>query len=346
MKELRTILFILCLSVIFISNPQVYSEDTPQLNLQVQAQSESEKPAINLVQRIKDEGKTFPIINLFQSQASSVSAMTIAGAPQATASQEALNEGIILNLNTAQTRMILENEFKVFTLSLPGVKTGTVDLELIKVDIYTPDFTVVTSSSGGKPIKYEKGAHYRGVVKGVPDSIAAISVFKNEITGFYSTEEEGNFVLSRLGGENDRNSHILYAEKNSKGIIPISYLRQSRQQIQSGSDCKYVRIYVEADFDIYKNKKTVQNVVDYITGVFNQSATLYAKKQIPIVLSEIFVWDKVSPCTSSNSNIVQFNPGQGLRQCSGAPFVPRASLRMRVFACRQGFPSQTPPLPV
>ena len=41
---------------------------------------------------------------------------------------------------------------------------------------------------------------------------------------------------------------------------------------------KCVRVYVEADYDIFQNKGSAAAVTNYVTGVFNQSAMLYANE--------------------------------------------------------------------
>ena len=49
----------------------------------------------------------------------------------------------------------------------------------------------------------------------------------------------------------------------------------------AGHPGRCVRIYVEADFDIFQNKGSAANVTNYITAVFNQSAMLYANEASP-----------------------------------------------------------------
>jgi Metallo-peptidase family M12 len=70
----------------------------------------------------------------------------------------------------------------------------------------------------------------------------------------------------------------------------------------------WLTTYLETDYDIFKDKKSVDKVVNYVTGVFNQSATLFDNEHIPIVLSEMFVWDKPSPYTANDAKtlLIQF----------------------------------------
>ena len=86
-----------------------------------------------------------------------------------------------------------------FTLPVE-VSGGRVDLELVRVDVTTADFKVVTSDSNGQAVPYEPGVHYRGKIKGDSDSHAAVSVFRDEVMGSYFTEGDGTVVIGRLLG--------------------------------------------------------------------------------------------------------------------------------------------------
>jgi hypothetical protein len=59
---------------------------------------------------------------------------------------------------------------------------------------------------------------------------------------------------------------------------------------------------VETDYDLYQNKGSVSAVTNYVTGLFNQSATLYSNDSVPISLSQVFVWSSTSPYTASSSS--------------------------------------------
>jgi len=262
-----------------------------------------------MIEGLKNRGVEFPAVELFQAQDASASALTLSRA----AAQDALGKSVVLNPDMQMARRLASGETPSMTLRLPDPsgKSASVELELTKVDIFADGFTVVTSSSGGRTVDYQEGAHYRGVVKGSRGSIATLSVLGDEIVGMYSIPDQGNFVLGRLGGDNPDNSHILYSDADLKGqnsytcdtkddstIIPQSDLEGPVTQLAGGC----VRIYVEADNDLFLNKGSVTNTVNYITAFFNQSATLYSNDGIAISLSQVFVWDTASPYTGTSSS--------------------------------------------
>ena len=245
--------------------------------------------------------------------------------PADAAVRSAVREGSVLRLDPALLAGLRSAAPKAITLVLPSAGGRAVELELVKVDVVTPDFRVVTSESRGAEVPYEPGLHYRGVVKGDVGSVAAVSVFADEVMGIYRSPREGTVVLGRLGGENKANEHVLYAERDLLGERPFSCeTREQRATDGSPLDAdefaafqafqhdrppmtevilaRCVRIYVEANYDIFQNKGSTTAVTNYVTGLFNQSATLYSNDSVPISLSQLFVWSTPSPYTSTSSS--------------------------------------------
>lgn len=259
------------------------------------------KQVPEMIQNSKSAGTGFARRELFQSAASAISLDARLG--------ELLNDGAVFDLNVSASESLLQEKAEALTLPLPDGKGGMVELELIKVDIFAPGFSVKTSMPTNEPLDESLGVHYRGIVKGNDRSLAAISIFKDEVMGFYSTEANGNFILGRLGGDNLTNKHVLYAERDLKVSSEFSCsteytgvtLPESVLQDTAAVAGACVKIYIEADYDVYQNKGSVANVTSYLTGMFNQSATLFANDDIPVSISEIYVWNSPSPYTGNDS---------------------------------------------
>lgn len=303
-KEFIAIVVMLSLAAMIASTWRAHSQTA-----QVPGREQGAKPMDRMIEGLKRNGAEFPAVELFQAQEASASDLTLSRA----AAQDVLSKGVVLNPDKRMARRMARGETPSMTLRLPDPsgKSDSVELELTKVDIFADGFTVATSSSGGRTVDYEESAHYRGVVKGSPGSLATLSVLGDEVVGLYSTPDQGNFVLGRLGGDNPDDSHILYSEADLKARnphtcetrddntpIPQSDLEGPAPQVAGGC----VRIYVEGDHDLFLNKGSVTNTVNYITAVFNQSATIYSNDGIAISLSSVFVWDTPSPYTSSSSS--------------------------------------------
>ncbi len=247
-----------------------------------------------------------------------------------------VDNGVVFDLNPSAISNLLANDVNYVTLSLPTSRGETIELELVKTNILAPGFSVKTAMRTSEHLDGDWGVHYRGIVKDDEHSLAAISIFKNEIAGFFSTAADGNSVVGRLSGDNPSNTHIVYAEKDLKveggfscetpdvGTTPLpNALLQAPQELPG----QCIRIYVEADFDLFQNKGSVTNTANYITALFNQSATLYANDGISISLSEMFVWNAQSPYAGINDSGDLLTKFQQLRTSFNGDFGHLLALR-------------------
>lgn len=205
------------------------------------------------------------------------------------------------------------------TLNLPRPQKKSLELELVRVNPFDGQFQI-TQSDNKEPFQFSPGLHYRGIVKGDPASLVAISIFEEEVTGLISTPSEGNLVLGKLKEDkSNKTQYLLYNDKDlvaSRGAFcdtedaPQGYTRDditfSVDDSKTVGDC--VRIYFEVDHDVYQDKGGTAGAVNYITAVFNEAATLYANENVSLVISEVFVWNTPSPYagTSSGSLLTQF----------------------------------------
>ena len=207
-------------------------------------------------------------------------------------------------------KVLLSDDNAFINLSIPSESRSKLNLKLVEVDILAPNGYVTTKPSG-ETVKVNPGKHFRGIVKGDSQSVVAISFFEDEIMGFISESGKPNLVLGRLKGQQ---THVLYEDSDLKdelGFIcdtaesDIEYSDSDLKDANNGSralsDC--VRIYLEVDYDIYQDKgSNVTSVTNFITGLFNQVATMYANEQINIVLSPLNIWTQPSPYNSTSSS--------------------------------------------
>ena len=262
------------------------------------------KPLSRIVDTAKRSGRDFPTVEPFNRQTHSVAEQAIR--------RRAVKAGTVLQLRQNALTELMNRNAPSLTLQLPTFAGNPVELELVQVRLFAPGFNVVTSSSEGKPVAYQPGVHYWGVMKGVENSFAAVSVFKNELVGSYSSEKGGNFVLGKLGGNNPRGDHILYAESDLTSSMPAfegtteedapegAYMGEEFDT-SPGVVSRCAKIFLEADFDLFLNRGSVQETVNFVTAVFNQSAALYSNEGIKISISEIFVWTTPSPYWGGDS---------------------------------------------
>jgi hypothetical protein len=212
---------------------------------------------------------------------------------------------------------------RAISLVLPVNNKKTV-LELLEVPGSFYDYEVATSDgkkySANKAIK-----HYRGVVNGVPNSLAAITFYENEIIGLIATDE-GNFNIAK---DKQSGKHLLYNDKNlrekpvfecgtiddySTSYDPEILLQQHdiTQQYAVTQNVvpvsKMVKFYFETEYDIFQNKGSISAVEAYITALFNQVAVLYQNENILTYISQINIWTSTDPYTATDPEtlLVQF----------------------------------------
>lgn len=256
-----------------------------------------------MIARLKNDGMQFPEYGIIHGQTPL----------NYSVQKDVLSKGEVFNLNDGTVSMMAAGINQTLALRLPDPlnKYNSVKLELTQVDIVAEGFRVTTASSNGQPIEFQSGKHYRGIVKGVPGSIAAISVFKDEVAGIYSTPEGGNVVIGKLGGENQGNLHITYPstdlkidrlhrnETKDEVVNPKAEEISAMQTTASGGS---VKVYIEVDHDIFQSRGSVEDSINWVQAIFNQSATLFANDGISVKLSEMFVWDRMSPYTAETSD--------------------------------------------
>jgi len=59
--------------------------------------------------------------------------------------------------------------------------------------------------------------------------------------------------------------------------------------------------WLEAEYDVYQNRGSLQAATDYVTAVFNNSSTLYANDGISLKLQQAYIWTTSDPYNGSNS---------------------------------------------
>ena len=106
------------------------------------------------------------------------------------------NEYVSLKLDIEQLQKVKAEKSNTLTLRLPSIKNQQLEVELVKVNLFADGFRIRESESNAS-VQVDHGEHYRGVIKGQPGSIVAISVFENEVMGILSPTSGGNLFWPR-----------------------------------------------------------------------------------------------------------------------------------------------------
>lgn len=219
----------------------------------------------------------------------------------------------ILDLDFNSLNTLRLSNPNALSIKVPINSKSTIDLELVKVDIFSDDYQMIEEPAG-KVIDIERGSHYRGIIAGKENSLVAISIYQDEVAGFISDNKlDGNYVLGKIQDPNTKmNQHIVYLDSDmafEKGMTCDTpddgkgYEPHELEEVNNGralTDC--VRLLLEVDYNMYQtlgSSTTAAN--NYINSLFNGQATLYAAENINTVLSQSFVWSSTSPYTGSST---------------------------------------------
>ncbi len=214
----------------------------------------------------------------------------------------------ILKLDERSLATLLHSPTKAIELTLPSSDRHDLTLELVEV---TFDGLVIKTSDSEKPLKYNPGRHYRGIVKGQASSIVALSFFENDVAGFIAEERgNGNHVIGKM--QDNSGDYIIYNDNDLMKKLNMdcaaldSNIPYANEEInhhmdnRALTDC--VKMYFEVDYNIFQQKGGSTQTVNYVTSLYNQVATLYLSESIKTTASEIFVWTTTSPYNGSSSN--------------------------------------------
>jgi len=223
-----------------------------------------------------------------------------------------VEKGEVLDLDEVALAVLIDQYPTNLRLTVPTAD-GSIDLILQRANIFADGFAVIPASTG-TPVDVAPGLHYRGIVAGEPGTLAAISIFPDEVMGVVS-DKNGNHVLGRLNG--GTREHIYYAERDlvdppvmECGTVEddFGYSKDKLKPQGSAKTVNCVGLYWEVNYDVFLDKGSVVNTSNYVTGLFNQSSTIYANDGISVLLSQLFVWDVTSPysATSTSALLAQF----------------------------------------
>lgn len=216
-------------------------------------------------------------------------------------------DAIFFEVAEDKINQIIKSQPELVRMRLPLGNSGNdVTVIMYNKKPYTSDALVRSSDGNVKPMN--ESAFYRGIVEGDPNSVVAISFFEGEIGGMISTSQWGQFDIGKfrdglhtivsLNTLPAQNSFECGFKEGSKYDLetsePMSF--ETRDQ----GDC--VRVYIEADNDLYRNKNSnVSTTENYVNGFFNIVSTLYDNENITVVISEIFVWTTNDPYRQNSS---------------------------------------------
>lgn len=168
-------------------------------------------------------------------------------------------------------------------------------LDLARIDIVDSEFQVNNKAAN-------TGVQYRGIVDGNPAHIASVSLTSTDKLIYFSTDA-GNFVVTQKGKDYIvYNDHVIQSPMKLECETPDEMMMETfEENVTAEVVNKVVKIYFECDYALYQSKGNLTNVSNYVIGLFNQVATLFANENITVQISDIYVWTSPDPYVGYNS---------------------------------------------
>ncbi|MBK8516180.1 MAG: hypothetical protein IPL55_07775 [Saprospiraceae bacterium] len=171
-----------------------------------------------------------------------------------------------MTLDKTELLRIYKGNIAKLQMTLP-YDGDNLNVELIRSDLFTEDFSVITSDSKGQSVPVKTGVYFRGVLKNDMNSLVTLSIFENEAIGIISTDN-GNIVIGGLNDSKD-GEYIIYNDKDL--LVPFSFecntltysqivnwpktSKLSAHNTTGTRTNKCVRMYLELDYTLVTEKE-------------------------------------------------------------------------------------------
>lgn len=233
-----------------------------------------------------------------------------------------VGEGIVQNeqyakMNSQVVKDVALNGYSAIELALP-YKNSSIIIQLYRVEVLAENFHVDTDKETN--VSFERGAHYRGIIKGNNNSLAAFNFFQGEMSGIVSADGINNLVVGKLKKPGNVTDYIIYSDKDllikpdvSCNTTEADHSAQAEKHARNFNgtmSMRCVAMYFEIDHDIYlENEADVVQTNNWMAAVYNNVQTLFDNDGITTALKSTFIWTTPDPYTGQTSfdYLLQFN---------------------------------------
>lgn len=210
--------------------------------------------------------------------------------------KKVVNDATLAKVDLVKVNQLVSSKENYIELEIP-YQNQLISVLLYKVNPFAEDFKIDTDKQ--KNISYQKGVHYRGIIKNDLNSVSSFNFFNGEFNGIISSETLGNLVIGKLDKEGNQLDYIVYSDAKmniindwncnvkDEGII----IKENTIQNREANTLKCVTFYFEIDYAIYQaNGSSEVTTTNWMTSVFNNVQTLFANDDITTALKSMFIW--------------------------------------------------------
>jgi len=220
-----------------------------------------------------------------------------------------LAKSIVLKIEPDIVSALHESKSPYISITLPtdGGESETLLLNEVQIS-QGKDFCFAKTSEGRIQIN-DTSRHFRGIIRGKPNSKVAVSASNEGIMAMIiDKKSQKTLAKSKQNG-----SYIYYDTQdllNSSGFncgadglqsfdSPSEYSLSDEKGKSNSNNC--VGMYLEVDFDIYLDHGTFGATSSFIMGLFNQVSAIYAAESITLNIQELNIWTQQDPYNGPNT---------------------------------------------
>lgn len=226
-------------------------------------------------------------------------------------SSKILKEKQVLELNR-QVVQTLKSKIETNIKLSFTINNEPILLKLFEANIFSDNFELATSTLNSRTnVELDTGLHYWGVVDGKANSLASISIFDDEISGFIAFGGE-TYILGKM---KNQNYHVLYRNTDlsfnnnfscdvrlPENSVQKQVIDQVNQKRSSTIYC--VDIHIEGDYDLYLDfGSSVNATTNYINSLMAQVIILMANDNIDLQVSYVNIWTSTSPYNAASADV-------------------------------------------
>lgn len=202
------------------------------------------------------------------------------------------NDIYILDMNILDA--IVSDVPETLFLNVP-IGESITELLLRKISITAENYQLRTSSGIERSLPKDLMT-YRGIIVGT-DKLAVLTVSNQKIY-IVITTEKGNYEINPSENPNTYAGHYAQSRTRSNNwICETDDGHGGSSPTMAGTrtgDC--IEVYIECDFRTYQdNGSNATDTETWVVNMMNSVISLYDDIDIPLVLSEVFIWDTEDP---------------------------------------------------
>lgn len=220
-----------------------------------------------------------------------------------------VKDAVYADLDPVQLRGLSEESPDNWKMTLPlsDIRVSS-ELSMTKFNFIRDDFYVTGTSAG--ITNYKNGNYY--IATGInQECLGTFSVYEDNLMGILGFENGDNFNIGEI--HNMPGKYVIFRDKDLRKDVSfycdteeheyserelrdlVNYPRNDQQ--------KCIDIYIEADFALYvQNGQSIRKTVDFVLGLFAETALLLKNEGVNIKVSSIKVWQSPDGYDTSSSH--------------------------------------------